>query len=189
MNITASIDAQEFLTAWKDAGPDQKFGYELNKGLMILYGVLLTLFWGYWFITVLSGGLDVALGVIGGVFVAVSAWVFWTTIYWRHFARESGVLCEDSRLLWRQGTSAWAAEWKDLNLDSLGLVDVDLAERKYEHFMRVGEQKLALYRPHVRMRDMELFMGTVLIQLKNNGGIPEGPPPKKARKKSKARKR
>ena len=159
----------EFEAIWEATEP--RFGYSRNRGLIFLYIALLGAFWAYWGASVMSGGLDLVLGILGGLFLAVTVFVVFNVIYWRHFARVSGVLCTPKALVWRNGQQTHAKPWSEIDFEQLGLTDVDLSAKKYEYALNVGGAKLYLYRAHIRMRNMEIFMGLMLKALKDAGRI------------------
>jgi hypothetical protein len=159
----------DFDAAWGATEP--RFSYALNRGLILLYMVLLGAFWVYWAVSVARGGLDLVLGVVGGLFFVVTVFVGFNILYWRHFARVSGALCTDAGLLWRHGRQTFSAPWAEIDFETLGLTDVDLSGKKYEYALNVGGKKLYLYRAHIRMRNMEIFMGLLLRALKDAGRI------------------
>lgn len=176
-----SIDNQEFDAAWKAAdGP--RFDYTLNRGLLVLYALLLGGFWLFFGLTVAARGGDLVLWVVGGLFALVSVFVVYNVIFWRHFKRLSGVVCEDDRIVWRNGRNVYAARWVEVDFDELGLTNVDLGARKYEHFLNIAGKKLYLFRPHVRLRELEEFMGYVLLSLQKHGRIAAEPSKKKKKK-------
>ena len=182
MNIK-SISAEDFEAVWSRSD-EFRYGYLLNRGLLTLYGVLMAAFWGYWGISVSQGGLDVPLTVIAVVFGCVTVFLGFNILYWRYFGRLSGVICEEDRLLWRHGNQIFSVSWTEVDFETLGLLDVDLSTPKYEHFLTVGTEKLYLFRPHVRIRELETCLGTILSKLKAHGCIPD----KKKRTKKKDRK-
>lgn len=165
-----TMTTKDFEATWQVS--DIRFPYALNRGLLLLYGGLLAGFWSYWAVSVLNGGLDLVLGILGGIFACVSMFVIFNVMYWRHFARFSGTICTDDALLWRQGNNAWILQWSEIVWDDLGLTDFDQKTQKYEYFWRVGGKKLYLYRAHVRMRSMEVFMAVALKALKEAGRTP-----------------
>lgn len=174
----ATISVQQFESAW-DSAPQSRFSYELNMPLMILYAVLLTGFWCYWTLSGMMGGFDIVLILMGAMFGCVTVWVLFTVIYWRRYGRMSAVVCTEDDLIWRHGDTLAQIPWRAIDFDSLGLFDVDISERKYEHHLKIGDLKLYLYRPHVRMRNMEGFIQHVLLNLKSHGRIPQSKSPKK----------
>ena len=184
---SATVSADEFEAAWAQAG-DYRYDYVLNKGLLVLYGGLLAAFWTYYAITVLSDGFDIGLIVVGLVIAAVSVFVVLTILRWRRFKRLSGVVCEENRILWRTDTQFFVYAWADIDFDTLGLLDVSLATKKYEHYLHFGDAKLALFRPYVRLRNLEVFMGAVLMQLKAHGRLPQNNPVGKKGKKKRKKK-
>lgn len=182
----ATVTEAQFEEAWEAAG-DYRYVYVLNRGLLFLYGGLLSAFWIYFLITVLRDGFDLGLTVVCVVLGAVTGFVFVNTVYWRRYARVSGVVCDTERIWWRQGEKIHGCRWEDVDFDALGLTNLDLGEKKYEHFLTVAGKKLFLFRPHVRLRNMEQFMGSLLVQLKSRGLIPQQAggrrKPKKRKKK------
>lgn len=166
-----TLTTEEFETAWNQEEEGRRYDYVLNKGLFILYGVLLTAFWTYFLLTVGRNGLDLVLGIFGAISGCVTGWVVVTVLYWRHFGRKSGAICGEERLIWRNGDSVFAAEWREIDFEALGLTDVDLSHPKYEHYLTVEGARLWLFRPHVRMRELQTFMGAVLLALQQAGRI------------------
>jgi hypothetical protein len=49
---------------------------------------------------------------------------------------------------------------------------LESSSKKYEQFLTIGDKKLFLFRPFVRIRHLETFIGEVLIRLEQHGGIP-----------------
>ncbi len=193
MSGHTTIAPDEFETAFS-AADDGRFVYQLNRGLLGLYGVLLGAFWVYFLVVVLRDGFDIPLIVLAVVLGGATGFVFVNLMFWRRFVRVSGVVNTDDRILWRQGDKLFACRWEDVDFDALGLTDASLGDRKYEHWLTVGGARLYLFRPHVRMRNMEAFLGALLIHLKAAGAIPESGasrrphPPTRGGKKKKKRK-
>jgi len=182
------MTTSEFEATWQQS--EVRFPYALNRGLLILYGGLLTGFWAYWAVSVVNGGLDLVLGIIGAIFGAVSVFVVGNIMYWRHFARFSGAICTENDLIWRQGNLVCRVPWNEVDFDALGLTDFDPNTQKYEYFWNVGGKKLYLYRAHVRMRSMEIFMAVALKALKDHGRTPDDPKERGGRRKrSRSRKK
>lgn len=176
------VGLREFEAAW-DSSPDTRYSYVLNMPLMMLYAVLVSGFWCYWSISGVMGGFDWVLIAMGLMFVCVTGWVAVNVLYWRHFNRMSAVVITSEQILWRHGKEAWARPWKEIDFDTLGLLDVDISERKYEHHLVIGGEKLYLYRPHVRMLKMEEFVQHLLLNLQANGRMPKGKNDGKRKKK------
>ena len=155
----------------------------MNNAALVLFGMLLGGFWTYWSLTILGNGLDWILGTLGSVFAIITLWALYAILRWRHYGRKSGAVCEQDRLIWRDGPNVFATRWLDLDLDSIGLLNVDLSENKYEHYLSIHGNKLFIFRPFVRMRRYEGFVADVLLKLKEHGRIPD----KKGKKRKRAR--
>ncbi|MFT7621727.1 MAG: hypothetical protein ACI9WU_000892 [Myxococcota bacterium] len=179
-------ESSEFEQAFEAAG-DAGFVYQLNRGLLGLYGGLLGAFWLYFLIVVLRDGFDLGLTIVGIILGGVTSFVLFNLLYWKRFVRVSGVVSTDDRILWRHGEKLFAVAWQDIDFDDMGLTDASLGDRKYEHFLNLGGAKLYLFRPHIRMRGMETFLGSLLIHLKEKGRIPEDGKNKKRKGKAKAK--
>ena len=174
----------DFESSWKD-NPEHRYGYELNKGALFLFTMLLGGFWTYWAITVMAGGMDIILTVLGSVFVVVTIYILVMLLKWRHYGRLSGAICEEQRLVWRSSNEVFMASWPSLDLDGIGLLNVDMSESKYEHSLSIHGNPLYLFRPFVKMRRYEVFIGDVLVRLKSHGRIHAKSDQKKLKKKKK----
>ena len=182
MTIT-ELTVSEFDSAW-ESEPDHRYSYELNNGMLVLFGLLLGSFWTYWALTAVSNGMDWILGTLAGVFGIISLYVVYSLLVWRHYGRTSGVVCSQEKLVWRDGSTILSVCWKELDLDSIGLLDTALGERKYEHFLNIDGNHVYLFRPFVRMRKYEGFVADVLLRLKEHGRIQQTKSKKGKRKKS-----
>ena len=164
------LTCDDFESAWQSAGK-YRFGYELNRPPFVVAGLLLVGFWIYLLISIASVGLDLPLSIAGMISLIVSGYLGLTALRWRHFGRLSGVICQEDRLLWRQVEEAYFVQWKDLTFDGIGLLNAEKSDNKYEQFLTIGDKKLFLFRPFVRIRHLETFIGEVLIRLEQHGGI------------------
>lgn len=173
----------EFDSAWQSE-PDHRYSYELNNGMLVLFGLLLGSFWTYWSLTTLSNGLDWILGSLAGVFGIITLYIIYSILVWRHYGRTSGVVCEQERLVWRDGSNILSVHWKELDIDSIGLLDTAIGDRKYEHFLNIDGNHVYLFRPFVRMRKYEGFIADVLLRLKDHGRISKKSSKKGKRKNS-----
>ncbi|HIA04892.1 MAG TPA: hypothetical protein EYN66_23855 [Myxococcales bacterium] len=171
----------DFEQSWNN-NPEHRYSYELNKGAMILFSLLLGGFWSYWAITTIANGFDMVLTVLGSLFILVTLYVLFMVLKWRHYGRLSGAICEDSRLVWRTSNNVFVAPWSVLDLDGIGLLKVDMSQNKYEHSLSIHGHPLYLFRPFVKMRHYEVFIGDVLLRLKAHGRIESQTKQKKKKK-------
>ncbi len=169
--ITKSISIEDFEIAWK-ASAENRYGYEVNRPPFIVVGLLLAGFWSYLLVSILSTGLDMTLGIIGGITIVITVYLLVLLLRWRHFGRLSGVICKKEQLMWRHINESYVANWNELNFDGIGLLNLESSSSQYEQHLTIGEQKLFLFRPFVRLRHLETFMGEVLIRLEQHGGLP-----------------
>jgi len=170
--MTRPLPIEDFEKAWQ-SNPEHRYGYEVNRPPFIVVGVLLAGFWSYLLVSILSTGLGLALGVVGGITTGISGYLIFLLLRWRHFGRLSGVICQTELLMWRQVNESYVANWSELNFDGIGLLSLESSSNQYEQYLTIGKQKLFLFRPFVRLRHLETFMGEVLIRLEQHGGLPK----------------
>lgn len=167
-----STGKSEFAESWR-AAPEHRYGYELHTPMVVLHGVSLGAFWVTWGLIVTFHGLQGANLGVGIAFLVITAWSAAILLRWKHFVRVSGVVCEEDRLVWRHGSKAYAAPWRELDFDGIGLLSVDPKRDAYERFLTIGGERLTLFRPYVRLREMERFFGDLLLHLKAHGRLPK----------------
>mgnify|MGYP001598165063 CR=1 FL=1 len=162
------IPAETFRAAWA-AEPARRYGYGLNPRVFWLYAVLVSAFWTTWGVQVARDGFDAGLVFVGIVFTAVSLWVAVLVTTWLMIRARSGVVCARDRLIWRYANRCFAVPWQELDVDRLGLVDRMPEEDRWT--LRILNQPLPLIGPHLRLKNLDIFLTMVLLTLEENGRL------------------
>ncbi len=161
-----AIDADTFEAAWAEHR-GRRYGYGWNGALFALYAVLMLAFWGYWTVELLAKGFAMDLAIVGGVFLGLTLFILVSTAYWNFVRRTSGVVCAPDRLLWRYGRDIYAVPWDDLTIDRLGLSEVRGQNDSW--VLHVLGRPLPLFGPHVKLKNLELFLAMALMSLEDSG--------------------
>ena len=163
MNV-AVLDTAEFEAAW-DASEQHRYGYALNRRVAVTLLALILLCWSVLVIVIVGQGFAWPYAVVGFGFAVLTVYAGMVLLKWRGFTRLSGVICSEDRLMWRDPDGCFSVGWRELDFDTIGLLDMDMTSNQYEHYLRLGDRRLYLFRPFVSLRRLEQLMGEVLIRL------------------------
>ena len=172
--VAAPITVPRFTTLWAEH-PAATYPYSLNPRALLLYFVMLVGIWGFWTYEAATEGIDVAVGAVGGLFALVTIGAFVNLGYWLVVRSRSGVICTPAFLAWRDNNAAYQVPWAEVDFDELGLTNLQ-AYRSEEFNLTVRGHTLCIYKPHLRLRNTELFLGALFQFLKAEGRIPTRPP-------------
>ena len=175
MSIEA-ITTDEFETAWLEADRSNRFRYRINRGVIRLYSFLFGLFWAAYGLTVWGKGLSFVLGSVGAVVAVVFVFAIYNIMYWRHYARVSGIITTSTQLIWRNGRTAWSITWTDVDFDASGLTNHSIGTQAVEHHLSIRGKRLDVARMHVEMPRIREFMATFLQRMVESGQIQRGSP-------------
>lgn len=172
--LAAPIPVERFATLWAEH-PAATYPYSLNPRALLLYFVMLVGIWSFWSYEAATSGIDIPVGVVGGVFALVTIGALVNLGYWLVVRSQSGVICTPAFLAWRDRGAAYQVPWSEVDFDELGLTNLR-AFRSEEFNLTIRGRTLCIYRPHLRLKNTELFLGAVFQFLKAEGRIPTRPP-------------
>ena len=118
--------------------------------------------------------MTLTLGIVGGLVGFVSVFVIYNMLYWRHYARVSGIVITPQTLVWRNGRSAWSVSWGEINFESSGLTDHAIGSQSFEHHLTIQGNRLDVTRLHVELPRIREFMATFLQKMVQHGQIQRG---------------
>ncbi len=168
------LPIERFTSLWAEY-PAATYPYSLNPRALLLYFVMLVGIWSFWSYEAATSGIDVPVGVVGGVFGLVTIGALVNLGYWLTVRSRSGVICTPAFLAWRDRDEAYQVPWAEVDFDELGLTNLR-AYRSEEFNLTIRGRTLCIYRPHLRLKNTELFLGAVFQFLKAEGRIPTRPP-------------
>ncbi|MBT9559871.1 MAG: hypothetical protein IV100_27825 [Myxococcales bacterium] len=172
--IATPITVERFAALWAEH-PASTYPYSLNPRALLLYFVMLVGIWSFWSYEASTSGIDVPVGVVGGVFGLVTIGALVNLVYWLRVRSRSGVICTPTFLAWWDRDEAFQVPWTEVDFDELGLTNLR-AYRSEEFNLTIRGRTLCIYRPHLRLKNTELFLGAVFQFLKAEGRIPTRPP-------------
>jgi len=167
----SEISAGDFEALWVESDRSDRYRYRINRGVVKLYAFLFGLFWTVFILTVWGKQLTLTLGIVGALIGFVSVFVIYNMLYWRHYARVSGILITAEHLIWRNGRSAWSIPWKDVDFDSSGLTDHAIGSQAIEHHLLIHGKRLDVARMHVELPRIREFMAAFLQRMVQHGQI------------------
>jgi hypothetical protein len=144
------------------------FGYILNVPAIVLLFVMAALFYGLGAIVWWVQGLREALWIT--VFVAfcgIGSAFSIAALYWQNYAKTRLVAVSDDYLWVGQKDSAWQIDWELLDLEALGVSEMELSKLSGRMTVKVGAERIALdiFRGFVVLDDVPAFILAVLEHL------------------------
>jgi hypothetical protein len=173
------LPVEEFEAFWLRSDRDERFRYRINRGVVRLYSFLFGLFWVAYILTIWGKTLTLMLGIVGVLVGLVSVFVIYNMLYWRHYARVSGIVITDKNLIWRNGRTAWSILWRDIDFESSGLTDHAIGSQAVEYYLSIDGKRLDVTRMHVEMPRIREFMAVFLQQMIKHGQLQGQASPKK----------
>ncbi len=151
------------------AGDDVRvFGYILNVPAIVLLFVMAALFYGLaaivWWVQGLREPMWIAtfvgMAVIGSSF-SIAA------LYWQNYAKSRLVGISDTFLWIGTEEQAWQIAWEVLDLEALGVSEMELSKLSGRMTVKVGAERIPLdiFRGFVVLDDVPAFILAVLEKL------------------------
>lgn len=144
------------------------YGYILNRPALILLTVMAIAFYGLGALVWWQQGLDAAMWIVAFISLCgIGAAFSISVLYWQNFAKTRLVAHSDDYLFIGSRDSVWQIHWELLDLESLGVSQMELSKLSGRMTVKVGAERIPLdiFRGFVVLDDVPTFILAVLEKL------------------------
>ena len=153
--------------AWEKASDSHRFVYKMNRWVVLLFVIQMALVWLlFLFTAIFVSSWDSQLTSFLLIYTPLTIGMCFILLRWRAFTILSVVVLSGRHLYWTQGRKAYVVERKSLDLQKMGLTNVETWNRfeaSFEIDLDDGQKtKLYLYRPFAYLENLEGLMQQLL---------------------------